>query len=145
MLDRLTSNIEKHGATLTVRAQRQQVLSTNLANADTPGFKARDIDFKSELAAVTEAGSASRLKTTRTDQVRITDPRHIGGALSSDGPGSLLTTLKFRQNEQASLDNNTVNLDRERANFAENSLRYEASLRFIDGSARKMISAIRGE
>lgn len=141
MLDRLTSNLEQHGQALTVRAQRQQVLSTNLANADTPGFKARDIDFKAELSAVLE----SRTTNSIPNRVKTTDIRHIGAAPSNDGPHSLLTTLKYRQNEQASLDNNTVNLDRERANFAENSLRYEASLRFINDSTRKIISAIRGE
>jgi flagellar basal-body rod protein FlgB len=140
MLDRLTNNIEHHGEVLTVRARRQQVLSTNLANADTPGFQARDISFKDELAAQLKNGG-----TQTNSRLSTSNARHIPLSMSSDGPGSLLTTLKYRARDQASLDDNSVNLDRERANFAENSLRYEASLRFINSSTKKIISAIRGE
>lgn len=140
MLDRLINNIDHHGEVLTVRARRQQVLSTNLANADTPGFQARDINFGDELAAQLKQGgrdNSTRLSTSHS--------RHIPLTMSSDGPNTLLTTLKYRAPDQASLDDNSVNLDRERANFAENSLRYEASLRFINSSTKNIVSAIRGE
>lgn len=142
MLDKLTAGIEFHGKALTLRAERQQVLSSNLANADTPGFKARDFDFASVLAeqvkpAQSQGGGASAITTTNA--------QHISGSgRAAAGPASL-TALKYRTADQASLDGNTVNMDMERANFAENSLRYEASLRFINGNVRKILSAIRGE
>ena len=145
MLDRLTSRIDFHGKALSLRADRQQVLSSNLANADTPGFKARDFDFPTVLAQhagkASEPGGVSKSNAT----IAVTNDRHLGGAASGKQGAASLTTLKYRTADQASLDGNTVNMDVERANFAENSLRYEASLRFINGNVRKILSAIRGE
>jgi len=149
MLDKLTSGIDFHSKALTLRAERQQVLSSNIANADTPGFKARDFDFPSALAK--QLGSASSTQpgtggpNTPVAIVLTTNPRHMPGDKRADGGAADLTTLKFRAPDQASLDGNTVNLDIERANFAENSLRYEAALRFINGNVRRTLSAIRGE
>jgi flagellar basal-body rod protein FlgB len=104
---RLTESIDFHGSALMLRAERQKVLAGNIANADTPGFSARDFDFKAALADA--------------------------------------TGMKYRNPEQPSLDGNSVDLDRERANFADNALRYEAALRFINGSVRNLLSAIRGD
>lgn len=145
MLDRLTSRIDFHGEALTLRADRQQVLSSNLANADTPGYKARDFNFADVLASKTGTSASSLPGARGATSVVTTDPRHIGAANGGDGSAVSLTTLKYRAADQASLDGNTVNMDVERANFAENSLRYEASLRFINGDIRKILSAIRGE
>ncbi len=140
MLDKLTGSIDFHGQALTLRAGRQQVLAGNIANADTPGFKARDFDFASELAAKTEAAGQSHRA-----RLAWTDAGHMG-AISRGSSGELsVSTLLYRKNEQASLDGNTVNLDRERANFADNTMRYEASLRFINGGVRRALTAIRGE
>lgn len=136
MLARLVDNLEFHGQALTLRAQRQQVLASNIANADTPGFQARDFDFASVLRGATGTGQQAMLKGAAA----VTDPRHLSTAAGAAGP-----RLDFRLPEQPSLDGNTVDLDRERANFADNSVRYEATLRFIDGSVRTMLSAIRGD
>lgn len=144
MLDRLTSRIDFHGEALALRADRQQVLSSNLANADTPGYKARDFNFADVLASKTGRPGSPVPGARGATTVVTTDPRHIGAA-NGDGGAVSLTTLKYRTADQASLDGNTVNMDVERANFAENSLRYEASLRFINGDIRKILSAIRGE
>ncbi len=145
MLDRLTSKIDFHGKALSLRADRQQVLSSNLANADTPGYKARDFNFASVLAQQAgEAGKAG-LAPAGSTSVLKTDQRHMSGTGVNKESAVSLTTLKYRTADQASLDGNTVNMDVERANFAENSLRYEASLRFINGNVRKILSAIRGE
>ncbi len=141
MLDKLTARIDFHGKALTLRADRQQVLSSNIANADTPGFKARDFEFSEALAEQTGAQQGMRLHASK---VSTTNARHLPGA-ATDTSGASLTTLKFRSADQASLDGNTVNLDMERASFADNSMRYEASLRFINGSVRNILSAIRGE
>lgn len=110
MLDKL----QFHGQALVLRAERQTVLAANIANADTPNYKARDIDF---AAALTQAQSAAHP----------------------------VADAKYRLTEQASGDNNTVDMDRERANFADNAVRYEATLRFINGEMRTMQSAIRGD
>ena len=134
MLARMVDNLEFQGQALTLRAQRQQVLASNIANADTPGFQARDFDFASVLRQATEAGAG--LGTAAA----LTDPRHLPAGSGAGGP-----RLEYRMPEQPSLDDNTVDLDSERANFADNSVRYEATLRFIDGSVRTMLSAIRGD
>lgn len=156
MLDKLTASIDYHGKALTLRAQRQQVLSSNIANADTPGFQARDMDFSAQLDAATGARksapgtltiSSTRSPgiTQRPGTVATTDGRHLAGLSNDAGRDTALNDLKYRTPDQASLDGNTVNLDMERANFADNSMRYEASLRFINGSVRKILTAIRGE
>ncbi|MFM1988013.1 MAG: hypothetical protein RJA99_970 [Pseudomonadota bacterium] len=137
---RLTESIDFHGRALLLRAERQKVIAGNIANADTPGFSARDFDFKSALAEATgtkpEAAAAPAVATTHAG--------HLGGP-AAGGARIDSTALKYRRTEQPSVDANTVDLDRERANFADNAVRYEAGLRFINGSVRTLLSAIRGE
>jgi flagellar basal-body rod protein FlgB len=135
----LTDNIDFHANALLLRAQRQQLLGQNIANSDTPGFAARDIDFASALSDATGAAAAGR-----SAKVVGSDPRHL--SLSMGGDSRIdSTATKYRMSAQPSIDGNTVDLDRERANFADNALRYEATLRFINGSVRTILSAIRGE
>ena len=139
MLDRFLDSIQFQGQALQLRADRQKVLAGNIANADTPGFKSRDFNFARELQQATERGVAdpSRLAPVAAQT------RHLALA-GSAAPGTD-PKLQYRLPEQASIDGNTVELDRERANFADNSVRYEATLRFINGGVRTMLSAIRGE
>jgi flagellar basal-body rod protein FlgB len=129
-----TTKLDDQGKALALLAQRQQVLAANVANADTPGFKARDFDFAQALA---EARGQSGAMASRA-------PGHLS---ASGAPASTLSTvqLQWRNPEQPALDGNTVDLDRERAHFAENSLRYEATLRFINHDVRTMLSAITGQ
>ena len=136
MLDRLTGNLQFQGQALLLRAERQKVLSGNIANADTPGFQARDFDFAKALQAATTQGAGA------AGGGAITDPRHIPvrGAGGANDP-----KLLYRLPEQPSIDGNTVDMDRERANFADNTVRYEATLRFINGDVRNLLSAIRGD
>ncbi len=142
MLDRLTANLDFHARALELRADRQRVLASNIANADTPGYQARDMDFRAALGqAVSTAGAAS----TATAGLAASDRRHLAPLPGSQTGVNEATTLKYRKPEQPSLDGNTVDLDRERANFADNALRYEASLRFINGNVRQILSAIRGD
>lgn len=163
MLDRMTDAIDFHGNALQLRAKRQEVLSSNIANADTPGFKARDFDFASAFrnatshsGAMTAPGAGSRSPgqaATPTATGIATPPS--GLRMSASQPGHLqaaggtevstVSRLQYTTPEQASLDGNTVDLNRERAAFADNSLRYEATLRFINGRVRTMMTAIRGE
>ncbi len=137
MLDRLTNNLDFQGQALTLRAERQKVLAGNIANADTPGFKARDFDFARALRDALSGASVGAASGA------VTNARHIPvGAAGGSTPAA---QLAFRLPEQASIDGNTVDMDRERANFADNSVRYEATLKFINGQVRTALSAIRGE
>jgi flagellar basal-body rod protein FlgB len=142
---RLTESIDFHGRALLLRAERQKVIAGNIANADTPRFAARDFDFKAALADATgERNGAAAAPGAQA--VATTHPGHLGGAGGTGGGGRLDSTVqKYRVTEQPSLDANNVDLDRERANFADNAVRYEAGLRFINGSVRTLLSAIRGE
>jgi flagellar basal-body rod protein FlgB len=150
MSGRLTESIDFHGRALLLRAERQKVIASNIANADTPRYAARDFDFKAALAEATgydpgaaKGAAAPTTKPAATPAVAATHPGHLGG---TGGPGRVDSTLmRYRVAEQPSLDANTVDLDRERASFADNAVRYEAGLRFINGSVRTLLSAIRGE
>ena len=156
MLDRITGMLQFQGQALALRAQRQQVLASNIANADTPNYQARDFAFGEALARAT-----AKLPAAQGDGVQRTGipsgsltlaPANGGepsatqgfipiGASGASAPPAVL----WRTPEQPSLDRNTVDLDRERANFADNAVRYEATLRFINGSVRNVLSAIRGD
>lgn len=120
-----------HEEALKLRAKRGEVLASNMANADTPNFKAKDIDFKQVLSDYA-AGGSSGLMTTNN--------RHIGGGTGAAGAEPL-----YRVPLQASVDGNTVEADVEKSKFMENALRYQASLSFIDGRLRSLMSAIKGE
>jgi flagellar basal-body rod protein FlgB len=137
MSSRLTESIDFHGRALLLRAERQKVIASNIANADTPRYAARDFDFRQALADATGGAAPGAAR------VAATHGAHLGAAPSAGRIDS--TALKYRVVEQPSLDGNSVDLDRERANFADNAVRYEAGLRFLNGSIRTMLSAIRGE
>ena len=135
MTERLDATLRFHQTALNARAFRQQVIASNIANADTPNYKARDIDFREALAGALggKGGDALALKTT--------SPRHIAGAPANP----LEAALKFRTEEQGAVDGNTVNMDVERSAFAENSVHYQASLTFINGLLTSMQRAIQGQ
>ena len=122
---------------LGLRAQRQQVLASNIANADTPGYVARDFNFREALMA---ASSGPQAMT----QASTTAAGHIPLQAQMSGE-ALKAKLGYAVNSQPSLDNNTVDLDRERASFVDNAVRYEATLRFINGQSKTMLSAIQGQ
>lgn len=136
MTDRLDATLRFHQTALNARAFRQQVIASNIANADTPNYKARDLDFREALAGALGAkgGDALALKTT--------SPRHIPGGGATD---PLTAALKYRNEEQGAVDGNTVNMDVERSAFAENSVQYQASLTFINGMLTTMQRAIQGQ
>ncbi len=133
MKTQLDNSLRFHQDALNLQAYRQQVLASNIANADTPNFKARDVDFRSALqGALAGANNGVGLATTR--------PGHIDG--NAGGPTG---GLKYRAESQSAVDGNTVNMDVERAAFAENAVHYEASITFINGMLRSMQSAITGQ
>lgn len=120
-----------HQNALAVWAHRAELLASNLANADTPGYKARDVDFKSALADV-QAGKNDGLSITHTD--------HMQSPLSVDG-----MELLYRIPNQPSVDGNSVDSQMEKSAFAENALHYQASLSFLNGKFKGLLAAIKGE
>lgn len=136
MIDRLTSTFDFHAEALKLRSERSRVLASNIANADTPNYKARDFDFRSALATAVGAQSV---------RAAVEPARTSAGHLAAAGGASGAPPLLYRTPLQTSLDGNTVDLDRERANFAENTVRYEASLRFLNGQIRTLLAAINGQ
>lgn len=136
MLDKLTSRLDFHSTALVLRAERQRLIASNIANADTPGFVARDLNFSQALRAATEGKSALA-------GASVSHQGHM--PLPAAQTSHSTVALGYSVQSQPSLDNNTVDLDRERANFVDNSVRYEATLRFINGQAKGMLSAIQGQ
>jgi len=122
-----------HQQALSLHSQRSSVLASNLANADTPGFKARDIDFRAALKQANSAG-AEGLKMTHKNHMTA-----AGGKAS--GPAELL----YRETSQPSLDGNTVDNQIEQAAFSDNAMHYMATLDFLGGRVKGIIGAIRGE
>ncbi len=120
-----------HATALKLRANRAEILASNIANADTPNFKARDIDFKRALS----------LANKNSGEMRMTNARHIDSAGKSEAGAEIM----YRIPTQPSLDGNTVDLQTERSAFLENSMMYQASLRFLNGKINGLMTAIRGE
>ena len=123
-----------HETSLSLRAHRAQVLADNLANADTPNYKARDIDFSAVLRHTETRMESSRLQATHV--------RHLSALASLSVAGA---ELQYRVPMQPSLDGNTVNAELEQARFMDNALRYQASLRFENGRVEGLLSAMRKE
>jgi flagellar basal-body rod protein FlgB len=136
MLNRLTDALDFHGQALTLRSDRQRLIASNIANADTPNYVARDMDF---AAALRQATGDIAGKTG----IVSTQAGHIGSNVSAATAAGQANTV-YANPSQTNLDRNTVDMDRERAAFADNSVRYEATLRFINGNVRTMLDAIKG-
>ena len=141
MLNKMTGGLNFHSDALLLRAERQRVISSNIANADTPGYVARDFNFAQTLRAAQGENSSVRqalqaVSTTHAQHMPLPTEK-----FGNDGKGRLGYSLT----SQPSLDNNTVDLDRERANFVDNAVRYEATLRFLNGQSKTMLSAITGQ
>src|SRR5690606_6243908 len=116
MLEQMTDRLDFHAKSLMLRSQRQQVIASNIANADTPGYVARDFDF---AAALKSAGGSAAGPAATTDARRFSSV----GAQVGGGP-----KLGYAVQTQPAQDRNTVDLDRERAAFADNTIRYESTL-----------------
>jgi flagellar basal-body rod protein FlgB len=129
----LDSYLGVHAAALQVQTKRMEVLANNLANVDTPGYKARDIDFRAALAA---AGSPEGGVTMTT-----TDAKDIPIDATSDGGSA----LKYRVPLEPSLDGNTVDSQQEQAAFADNTVHYQATLTFLSMRLRNLMTAITGQ
>ena len=136
MLNRLTDGLDFQAQALSLRSERQRLIASNIANADTPGYVARDMNFAQALKDATGVAQPASMLT-------VSQPGHLQGANSI--PGVSVSTLKYAMPSQTNLDSNSVDMDRERASFAENALKYEATLRFIGASVKTTLSAITGQ
>ncbi|WPP01281.1 flagellar basal body rod protein FlgB [Pseudomonas sp. HR96] len=121
---------------LNFRAKRAEVLANNIANADTPNYKARDMDFSEVLAAQAEKGSkgAFGLETTNSKHIEASGFDDVADA-----------TLKYRTSTQPSLDQNTVDAQIEQSNYAQNAVGFNASFTLLNAKFKGLVSAIRGE
>jgi flagellar basal-body rod protein FlgB len=125
-----------HEKALSFRAQRAEVLANNITNADTPNYKARDLDFSSVLAAQSEKSQNG------TFSLATTNSRHIEAEnVDSEGDGTLL----YRTPSQPSLDQNTVDAQVEQANYAQNSVGFQASFTLLNSKFKGLVAALRGE
>ncbi|MDO8959057.1 MAG: flagellar basal body rod protein FlgB [Rhodocyclaceae bacterium] len=132
MIDRLEQDLSFTQTALRLRSQRQEMLASNIANADTPHYKARDIDFKSALAGAMGGTDAGLART------------HAGHLVGADALPSGIAA-KYRTEYQGAVDGNTVNMDVERAAFAENAMQVEALMTFINRRFRTLTTAIQGQ
>ncbi len=190
-MQRLTQALDFQSHALVLRAERQRLIASNIANADTPGYVARDIDFARALreasgagpqassglsnGAAPSLGGAMSARTAPSAGAMPTSTASSAGAMSARtatiaGAMSISTRtafsasamsvaqpahmalgggardepeLLYASHAQDSLDRNTVDLDRERHSFADNAVKYEATLRFINGSVRSMLDAMK--
>lgn len=138
MLDQLNASFNVMQQSLSLHAQRQEVLSANIANADTPNYKARDFDFNAQLNAALQGAQAD---TSSARTLAVTSPGHMAGT-SGDALSDM--QLGYRVPAQSSLDGNTVDMDMERVNFAENSLHYQADLQMLTNHIQSMTTVMRG-
>jgi flagellar basal-body rod protein FlgB len=134
MSSRIDQMFQFHQAALNLRAARQELIASNIANADTPNYKARDIDFTSALQGALQ-GSSEKLA------VATTAPGHLSGTTGESVMGA---PVMYRKPLQPSADGNTVDMDVEHAQFADNALRYEASVRFVSDEAKDVLAALQG-
>ena len=128
-MNEIKQNIKMLGSALSLRAKRNEILASNIANAATPNYKARDIDFATEIKKYQKDGP---IQSTHNQHITIKKPV---------SPGK----VQFRKNVNPSLDGNTVELAVEQLQFAENSMRYQSTLSFLSGKINTLMAAIKGE
>ena len=134
MVSKIDNALQFNRTVLNLRSARQELIASNIANVDTPNYKAKDIDFAKTLQG---AMSGNTVKL----QMAGTAPHHLS---SSPGENVMGAPVMFRNVVQPSADGNTVDMDVERAQFADNALRYEASVKFVDGQIKSVLTALQG-
>jgi flagellar basal-body rod protein FlgB len=137
MIDKLDNELRFQQDAMSLRAERQQVLANNIANADTPNFRARDFDFSTELSSALQNGGNHGGGMT----LATTSDRHLHANTDSVST----RTLQYRVPDQPSLDGNTVDMDRERAQFTDNAVKYQASLTFLSSKLQSLKTAMQSE
>jgi flagellar basal-body rod protein FlgB len=135
MINRLTSELNFQTQALTLRAERQRLIASNIANADTPGYVARDFNFAQALQQASAGTGRSGFKLGVNAALAAESPLGAGSAAEP--------RLNYAAPSQTSLDGNSVDMDRERASFVDNALRYESTLRFINASVKSTLEAMK--
>ena len=128
-MDSIKKQLTFFGSALNIRNRRNDIIASNIANSATPNYKARDVNFLDEFKKVTNTGD---IKITHSNHIPTKNYNISGKAF-------------YRDPVIASLDGNTVELSVEQMQFAENTMRYQTTLKFLNGKITKMLSAIRGE
>jgi len=123
-----------HQYAMQLRSERASILANNIANADTPGYQARDMDFGQMLKARMGETSDPLTMTSSSSS-------HMQGLAQSDA----IDGLKYRTPSQPSIDGNTVDVDRERSEFTRNTMEYQAAFEFLNGKIKSLLTAIKGE
>lgn len=133
MIDKLDSALRFHQEALNLRARRQEVLAANIAHADTPLYKARDLDFGASLSQALARG-----RQAGSTSMATTSPRHLAGEPMGGSDAELL----YRLPTQSSIDGNTVEMDAERVGFADNAMRHEFNLTVLTSRIKSLLSAV---
>jgi flagellar basal-body rod protein FlgB len=143
-MNALDSEFRFHETALKIGGQRQQVIASNMANADTPQFKASEVNFADALARATGETGATGANAKAVSRVTMVATRagHIDGGAAQGSVVLSTSDLTQKKETQNAIDGNTVDLDAERAAFADNTVRYEASLTFLNSSIKTLMSAI---
>jgi flagellar basal-body rod protein FlgB len=145
MAGKLDDYLNFNQTALNLRSQRQQLLASNIANADTPNYKARDIDFAATLKnKLKGTDSSSPVQSLPGVPMATTSPMHLAGKAPLPTPTRHSDDLPYRTVDQPSLDGNTVDLDVERNQFADNGLHYEATVTAVNGQIKALMSVIQG-
>ncbi|NIY48696.1 flagellar basal body rod protein FlgB [Cedecea colo] len=134
MLDKLDNSLRFQQQALRLLNQRQDILASNIANADTPGYLARDIDFSQQL----KKAMGNEPQTRAPLALKLTTQKHIPATASNTHSSQLL----YRVPDQPSADGNTVDMDRERVSFVDNSIKYQSSLTMLGGQIKSMMNVI---
>ncbi|MEW7848793.1 flagellar basal body rod protein FlgB [Massilia aurea] len=138
MIGKLDDYMRYNETALSLRSQRQELLASNIANADTPNYKARDIDFAAALqGAMAGSKPGGAMNTTNTS--------HMARGTATGDTLANGTPVLYRGVVQGSVDGNTVDMDVERNQFADNALRYEAGIMMINSQIKGLLSAIQGQ
>ncbi|CAG0988571.1 Flagellar basal body rod protein FlgB [Methylophilaceae bacterium] len=140
MIGKLDEALGFHQAALRVRAQRQELIAANIANADTPNFKAKDVDFAAAFKNAMSGAAPQDNVLVKTAASHLS-AQPLENALNAGFPGG----VQYRREMQGSVDGNTVDMDVERNQFADNAVRYEASLVMLNGQLKKLMTAIQGQ
>ena len=129
-MNKIASHLDFHAQALMLRSRRNEILASNIANAATPNFKARDLSFDAQI----------RKHASGTGPLKVTHSEHLDTAISVGNDRIL-----FRDPINPSMDGNTVELAVEQMEFSENVTRYQTTLTFLNNRISGLMSAIRGE
>lgn len=140
----IDTGLEFFRQVLALRAYRQEMLSTDIANASTPGFKAVDLDFAAALGAATTPRQGVEARPSPRRLWQADDARHIAGGGAGEVPDAAAGYVKYQSGSEVTLDGNSVDLDHEKVTAAENAVQYEAAATFASQTVRMMMIAITG-